>query len=177
VTGRRLALAATAAALGLPAAGALALPLAGATAAARARAPRPCALLTPKLAREIAPGVKTPPEADDVFTCHYSDGKPPSESRWSVTFDIPFRPAGRSAYDSFRRRGVLRCGRSDCGADKAFYTSATNETAVTGPSVTIFAGWLKGRTFGTLSIVTPEDRAPTAAQLERLLRTLLRSIR
>jgi hypothetical protein len=170
VTGRRLALAATAAALGLPAAGALALPLAGATAAARERAPRPCALLTPKLAREIAPGVKTPPQADTPFTCHYSDGKPPSESRWSVTFEIPFRPAGRSAaelwktaYDSFGRRGVLRCGRSDCGADKAFYTSATNETAVTGPSVTIFAGWLKGRTFGTLSIVTPEDRAPTAA--------------
>jgi hypothetical protein len=133
--------------------------------------PRPCALLTPKLAQEAAPGVKPRPDADTAFSCDYSDGKPPAESRWSVSFEIPFRPPQVSAatlwkseYTSFQKgssKGRLSglCGvRSVCGADKAFSWRTTNEGALAGPSTHVHLSWVKGRTYGHLDIASPEGR-------------------
>ncbi len=150
--------------------------------------PRPCALLTPKLAQENAPGVKPRPDADTPFSCDYSDGKPPAESRWSVSFEIPFRPPQLSAatlwkseYTSFQKGSsqvfLHLCVRSVCGADKAFYVETTNEGALHGPSTHVHLSWVKGRTYGHLDTVTPKSEAPTVVEETRLLRTLLRPIR
>ncbi len=145
---------------------------------------KPCKLLTAKLAREYAPGVRSQPDANTAFTCDYSDGKPPSKNRWLLTFEIPFRPTSLSArklwqieYQSFTSGpvDVTLLTRSLSGADKAFRTVVRNENALVGDSLHLHIAWVKGGSFGHLDLTRPVGDYP--ANPYKLLRILMKAIR
>jgi len=150
--------------------------------------PRPCTLLTSKLANQYAPGVKGGPVTNTADACGYSDRKPVARSRWQITFEIPLL-LGVSAAKlwTIYRDSVLNdpstdvvtgmLPRSKSGADRAVWSVNTSETTSAGPSQTIQIVWVKGRTFGILRIFTPSGKSPSVNESARLLRTLLVSIR
>jgi hypothetical protein len=166
---------------------AIAAPLClSAGASARTRVPRPCKLLTLHLAQELAQ-VGAPPTVNSIDDCVYTDHKPPGESRWMASLEIPLRLPGetgatlyKNEHETFLRGPgptVHPVARSISGAEKAFYVQSTNETALAGPSRRIHIAWLKHNVFGRLDVETPEENPVTPPEITRVLRTLLHGIR
>jgi hypothetical protein len=145
-----------------------------------------CSLLTPKIAQELA---RVTPRSDSTtqFDCEYTDGKPLPERRWSVSFDIPFRPPGESAAFLWQNEHRVFVGhqpphvspiaRSVSGADRAFYVESTNRQAVNGPSKTIHIAWLKGNYYGHFDLQTPEAGAPTVVEVMHALHAMMARLR